>query len=174
MAILLPAGGGAFILPQSAASLQLLFAGKAPSAIKTADFNKDGKTDVAVCNQDDGTVTVFLGNGDGTFGDGKGKVRSKSGTTYAVGSGPVAMAVGDFNKDGILDIAVANSGKDSAGTSIGEGSISVLLGRANGTFGNARTMLAGIVNPTSIAFVPGRQPGDYRGRGERHGHYPQE
>ncbi|MGC2423422.1 MAG: FG-GAP-like repeat-containing protein [Nitrospirota bacterium] len=162
VAILLPAGDGKFILPGSAASPQRLFAGtaplgQAPSAVKTADFNKDGKTDVAVCNQDDspGTVTVYLGNGDGTFGDGKGKVVSQYGTTYTVGDGPVAMAVGDFNKDGILDIAVANSGKRSDGTIIGNGSVSILFGKGNGKFGNARTMLSGLVNPASIVATLG-------------------
>jgi hypothetical protein len=155
VAVLLPGGGGTFVLPQSSGSLQRLIAGNHPSAIKTAQFTKDGKTDVAVCNQDDGTVSVFLGNGDGTFGDGKGKIVSQTGATYPVGNGPVSLAAGDFNKDGILDIAVANSGKDSAGNTIGNGSVSILFGKKGGTFGTAKTMLEGVVNPSSIAAAPG-------------------
>ncbi len=159
VAILLPGGNGTFILPQSAQSRQLLIAGNHPSAIKTANFKKGGNTDVAVCNQDDGTVTVFLGNGDGTFGDGKGTVVSRSSVhvPYTVGDGPVSLAVGDFNADGILDIAVANSGKGSDGNAIGSGSgsVSILFGKGDGTFGTAKTRLAGTINPTSIAAGPG-------------------
>jgi FG-GAP-like repeat/FG-GAP repeat len=156
VAILLPAGGGTFVLPGSAVSPQRLFAGLHPSAIKMAEFTKDKKTDVAVCNQDDGTVTVFLGNGDGTFGDGKGAV-SQSGTAYTVGDGPVSLAVGDFNADGIMDIAVANSGKGSGGSAIGSGngSISILFGKGDGNFGAAKTRLNGVINPSSIAAAPG-------------------
>ena len=147
VAILLPAGGGTFVLPGSKGSFQRLTAGAAPFAIKTADFNKDGKTDIAVCNQGDGTVSVFLGNGDGTFGNGKGTVVSQTSLhlPYPVGNGPVSMALGDFNADGILDIAVAN--KDS-------GTVSILNGKGDGTFSKARSYPAG-GNPTSIAATPG-------------------
>ena len=41
--------------------------GHAPSSIAAADFNDDGHIDLAVTNQNDNTVSVFLGNGDGTF-----------------------------------------------------------------------------------------------------------
>src|SRR5437879_8679692 len=41
--------------------------GNGPSAIVAGDFNADGKLDLAVVNQTDSTVSIFLGNGDGTF-----------------------------------------------------------------------------------------------------------
>jgi hypothetical protein len=76
--------------------------GPAPNALALGDFNHDGKLDVATANNDSnltGTVSVLLGNGDGTF---------RPHVDYGTGVGPYSVAVGDFNKDGKLDLAVAN------------------------------------------------------------------
>ena len=62
------------------------------------------------------TVSVFLGNGDGTF---QPQVR------YSVGGGPFAVGIADVNLDGILDILVANQQDDT---------ISVLVGNGDGSF----------------------------------------
>ena len=64
----------------------------------------------------DGTVSVLLGNGDGTF---------QPQVTYAVGSSPDAIVAGDFTGDGRTDLAVANSSDNT---------VSVLLGNGDGTF----------------------------------------
>ncbi len=63
------------------------------------DFTGNGRLDLAVANAVDNTVSVLLGNGDGTF---------QPQVTYAVGSDPVAIVAGDFTGDGHLDLAVAN------------------------------------------------------------------
>jgi uncharacterized repeat protein (TIGR01451 family) len=93
--------------------------GSNPQGLVTADFDADGKLDLAVANNADDTVSILLGNGAGAF-------TTKS--TPAAGSGANWIAVGDFDGDGILDIAVANAG------STGAGGVSILLGNGDGTF----------------------------------------
>ncbi len=78
--------------------------GAVPIALTAADVNGDQLQDLVVVNRDADSVTVFLGNGDGTA------VLSE---TYPVGSAPQSVAVGDFNGDSWPDIAVANSGDDT-------------------------------------------------------------
>jgi parallel beta-helix repeat protein len=82
----------------------------------TADFTGSGRTDLAVVNSGDNTVSVLLGNGDGTF---------QPRVTYPVGLGPDGIVAGDFNGDGRTDVAVANGANDT---------VSVLLGNGDGTF----------------------------------------
>jgi hypothetical protein len=105
--------------------------GTAPRSVAVADFNGDGYPDLAVANEnvnteDDvpngpGSVSVLLGNGDGTF---------KAAVSYGVGTQPISVAVGDFKGDGKLDLAVAN---------YYSGTVSVLLGNGDGTFQAAAT-----------------------------------
>lgn len=61
--------------------------------------------------------------------------------SYSVGTSPAAIAVGDFNGDGKIDIAVANTGS---------GNVSILLGNGDGTFQTATNYSAGN-SPTDIA-----------------------
>jgi hypothetical protein len=62
------------------------------------DFNGDRHADLVVVDQNSNTVSVLLGNGDGTF---------QPKTDYATGATPWGIAVRDFNSDDKLDIAVA-------------------------------------------------------------------
>jgi hypothetical protein len=117
--------------------------GTGPNSVVTTDLNGDGKPDLVVCNNGDGTVSVLLGNGDGTF---------KAAVAYSVGKFPGSVVVGDFNGDGKPDLAVANSG--AADTSK---QVSVLLGNGDGTF------QAAVNYPTSnysIALAIGDFNGD--------------
>jgi hypothetical protein len=97
--ILLGDGNGAF----TTAPGSPITVGNTPEAIVAADFNNDGKLDLAIANFGDGTVTLLLGNGDGTF-------TPSGGSPYKVGAGASGLAVADFNGDGKLDLAVVNDG----------------------------------------------------------------
>src|SRR5213082_390700 len=81
-------------------------AGTGPYASTVGDFNGDGKQDLAVTNVTTNSVSILLGNGNGTFG---------APATFPVGSTPTSVAVGDFNGDGNQDLAVANLGSNTAG-----------------------------------------------------------
>src|SRR5436309_1390858 len=65
--------------------------GVSPQAVVTGDFNGDGRLDLAVANESSNTVSILLGNADGTF---------QSALTAATGAGPQSLAVGDFNGHG--------------------------------------------------------------------------
>src|SRR5712692_4160815 len=93
------------------------------SDVCSSDLNGDGLPDLAVANQDSNDVSVLIGNGDGSF---------QVARNFAVGSFLWSVAVGDFNGNGRLDLAVAN----------GNG-VSVLLGNGDGSFGVARNFGAG-------------------------------
>jgi hypothetical protein len=95
-------------------------AGSLPVSAVSGDFNGDGKLDLAVADngngQTDSTVSVLLGNGDGTFQPAVG---------YGVGVQPFSIAAADFNQDGKQDLAVLNAGSNT---------VSILLGNGDGTF----------------------------------------
>jgi len=81
-------------------------AGISPVSVAVGDLNGDGVQDLAVANfgvcEDwcfSSSVSVLLGNGDGSF---------QAARTFGAGLGPWSVAVGDFNGDGTPDLAVAN------------------------------------------------------------------
>jgi len=120
-------------------------------AVIAGDFNHDGKMDLAVVNQNcqtqtclNGSLTILLGNGDGTF---------QTAGSYDPGGDGISLAIGDLNGDGNLDIVSANLQADNIG---------VLLGRGDGTFQPVVTYATGApwpLGPTSVVL------GDFRGHG---------
>jgi hypothetical protein len=95
-----------------------------PQAVVTADFNDDGRLDLATADANANTVSVRLGNGTGTFGPA---------LTSTTGIHPEHMAVGDFNNDGKLDLATANNTNSPYGYD-GSNDITILMGNGDGTF----------------------------------------
>ena len=71
--------------------------GRSPVSMVTGDFNHDSIVDLAVINADSDTLSVMLGNNDGTF---------QTQRIYSTGNGssPREIAMGDFNNDNFLDL----------------------------------------------------------------------
>jgi hypothetical protein len=111
------------------------------------DFLHNGKLDLAVANPGSNTVSVLLGNGDGTF---------QPRVDLAVGAAPVSVAASDLG-NGQVDLVVANH--DSS-------TVSVLVGKGDGTFLPAqnidvKTQAAGLQSqPLDLAV------GNFTGRGK--------
>jgi VCBS repeat protein len=89
-----------------------------PRGIASADFNADGKDDLVVANFGSGDVVVLLSDGNGGFPDANAKV-------FTFGTSHQAVALGDYNKDGKLDIAV---------TTLNDTTVSILKGDGAGGF----------------------------------------
>jgi hypothetical protein len=120
LAVLLGTGNGAFGAPRYLANA----AGADAPAIVATDLNNDGGLDLVVSHTIAAwqapiivhtTISVLMGNGDGTF---------QPARLSSVGTGMVAMAVGDFNRDGLKDLAIAGD----------SGRAYLLLGNGDGSF----------------------------------------
>ena len=159
VSILLGDGAGTF------SSSRGFAAGELPRSAAVGDFNGDTLLDLAVANLLSDNVSILLGNGRGAFsrpnhfrvGDGPVSVVSIllgdgtgafSGPTHlSAGTVPRSVAVGDFNGDTLLDLAVAN---------LQSGNVSILLGDGQGTFSDPTHFRVG-TRPASVAV------GDFNG-----------
>jgi hypothetical protein len=96
-----------------------------PRVLLAADFNADGKRDVAVLNGagngGKGSVQILLGNGNGTLGAAR---------SHDVGTNPMSMAWFDFNGDGRADLAVINQDDNT---------VTILLANADGSLRTANS-----------------------------------
>ena len=89
-----------------------------PFSMVAADFNADGKTDLAISDTFNSRILVYLGNGDGTF---------QTGVSHSVVGVCFGIAAGDFNGDGVVDIA----------TEDGSDGLSLFINNGDGTFQSA-------------------------------------
>jgi hypothetical protein len=132
------------------AAQQTFAVGSGPEVVAAGDFNGDGRPDLAVANFNDQTVSVLLN----ATGPGAGTAAFAAQQTFAAGTNPIGVAVGDFNGDGRPDLAVVN---------LKSNNVSVLL----------NTTPAGSTTPTFAAqqtFAAGNSPffvavGDFNGDG---------
>jgi hypothetical protein len=90
--------------------------GAGPDSVVVADFNGDGRPDIATANYETNNISILLQNSDGTF---------QAAVNYAVGNEPMSLQIGDVNGDGKLDLLVIN---------FTDATLGVLLGNGDGTF----------------------------------------
>lgn len=115
-----------------------------PRSLQTADFDRDGKPDIAVLMDNGGaqgsaaSIAILRGNGDGTF---------QSPVLFPAGPNSAgSFAMGDFNKDGSIDFAVASSGVSTA-------VVSIVPGNGDGTFRAPTQFTPGGLFPRSIGAL---------------------
>src|SRR5205823_519404 len=103
-----------------------------PEHVNTYDLNHDGKPDL-VLSLYDHDINVFLNNGDGTF---QPAAAYGTETPGSVGGYPRGVDFGDFNGDGIIDIASLNFGEPppTSQSAPQPGSVGVYYGNGDGTF----------------------------------------
>lgn len=107
-------------------------AGVGALSVVTTDFDGDGVLDLAVPNHMENTLSIYMGNGDGTF-----RVVPKPSTTDM----PQFAAVGDFDEEGWVDIVTADR----------NGSSTLLLGNGDGTFERSHLVWGMATKPSAVA-----------------------
>src|ERR1051325_11379517 len=132
VSVILGRGDGTFLSPVG------YDVGTDPLSVAVGDFNGDMNPDLAVANSalfdNLPSISVLLGNGNGTF---------RAAVNYNAGTSPRSLAVGDFNGDGKLDLAIANYGSFGTNGQLTNSAVSVLIGKGDGTFAAAVKYNAG-------------------------------
>jgi Ca2+-binding RTX toxin-like protein len=133
VSVLLNNGQGSF----SAATGSPFGAGSNPLSVTLGDFNEDGNLDLVTANQGEnpfsgsnGTASVLLGTGTGSF---------EPASSFTVGNSPTSVAVADFNRDNNLDFAVTNFALGNINSTV-----SVLFGNGTGSFPIVSTLNSGV------------------------------
>jgi hypothetical protein len=115
-----------------------------PYALVVADVSGDGKPDVLVSYEVNGSLGVLLGGEHGSFGASR---------EYRTGDYPSGIALGDFNMDGLVDVALATAKVDSLGL------VNILLGVGGGAFSSPHALPVG---GTPVSVAAGDVDGDGR------------
>jgi len=113
--------------------------GDDPLSLTAGDFNGDGRPDVATMNGTSSDISVFLRQAGGGFAQ-----ESGSPVSVGAGSGPSGVAVGDFDSDGRLDLAVSRFVPSAGG-------VSVLRRQAGGGFAQEGSPVASGTSMRAVA-----------------------
>ena len=108
-------------------------AGVGPRSLVLADLDEDGDLDVLTANRFSEDLTLLRGNGQGGF-------TPPENFGFLLDTDPWGVTVGDFDRDGIPDLATANNESDD---------VAIRLGLGGGTFGSPQFFPAG-AQPTAI------------------------
>ena len=111
-----------------------------PGDLAVADFDEDGNLDVITVNESPDTLSLALGNGDGSF-NARTDILIGTDINQGIGLNPDAIVVADFNEDGHLDVATGN---------LFSNDIAFVPGNGDGTFGTPGRF-ATEFSPNSIA-----------------------
>ncbi len=136
--VVLNSGSGIFGTPRTAVATGF----NDINSVAVADFNQDGIADVVIIDQDNSIIQIFLGTGNGLFSHGWNLGDNYNGPNDN-GANPTTVAVGDFNNDGIADLAVIDNANNV---------VSVFLGDGAGNFGTQGNFPVGN-SPTSLAVA---------------------
>ena len=130
------AGGSVAVIIDGNQAAASFAAGTNSRSVAAGDLNHDGHVDLVVANAGSNDVSVLLGLGGGN-------ADFAAATSFAAGSSPWSVALGDLDGDGDLDAVTANSGSNN---------VSILLGTGLGGFAAATNLLTGGSNPQSVAI----------------------
>ena len=160
VAVMLNNGGGTFDTSPASTTFKKYVTGENPLAVEAADLNGDGNIDLAVSEFKNNGIKIMDGDGTGDFIT----PPAPQVAHLATGGGPQELILKDFDGDGTIDIAVANSTNNV---------VSVFRGRGDGTFWGRKGFLAGVYPAAlgSADFDRNGQPdmvtGNYRAEPSR-------
>ncbi|MER3423803.1 MAG: hypothetical protein C4293_11810 [Nitrospiraceae bacterium] len=144
--------------------------GDTPTSLAVADLDRDGKLDLAVSNGGpmSSAVSIWLGNGDGTF---------REPTDYRTGKRPLVVTFADFNTDRIIDLLVVNGEMDTFTTFLGNGDGTFQQGKESGAdagpvYGLARDFDGDRITDVAIVNVQSNDLSILYGRGDGTFRYP--
>ena len=122
--------------------------GTSPFSVEAGDFNGDGVQDLVTANYGSNNITVLTGDNTGAF-------TAAPISPFAVGASPLSVAVGDFNGDGIEDLATADNGSNRVtvvlGLLVGDTSQTITFGPLSGVTSGVSPFTIGATASSGLA-----------------------